>query len=170
MTKTFNERLDNINTWLSQLLLKINPSKSKGVVLPRRSTLKPSINGVTIPLEHNLRVLGHYPWSDKMVNVRGKINKLQLSLKYLPLKRQEPLNLKKIIHAKAISLFTHLSKTNFISKTLLNTINTSISSAIKRRMFVDIRTPTSFFHLPALNSGLDIPSMKNSMNTSTSEH
>ena len=158
----YNARLDNINTWLSQLLLKINPTKSKGVTLPRRSNLKPIINGVIIPLEHNLRVLGHYPWSDKIVNddVREKINKLQLSLKYLPLRRLEPLNLKKIIHAKVISLFTHISKTNFISKTLLNTINTSIRSAIKRRMFIDIRTPTGFFHLPALNSGLDIPSIE----------
>ncbi|KAG2387388.1 hypothetical protein C9374_001720 [Naegleria lovaniensis] len=123
--------------------------------------MTPKIKGTVIPLEPNLRVLGHYPWSDRIVNadVNDKIEKLRLSLKYLPVRRLEPLNLKKVIHAKAISLFTHLSKTNFISKKHLESINSSIRSAIKRRMLIDVRTPSGFFHLPTTLSGLDIPSI-----------
>ena len=160
--KNYNERLDNIDNWLSQLLFKINPTKSKGILLPKRSKIKrPAIKGFKIPLEPNLRILGHYPISDSIVNkdIKDKIEKLKLSLQHLPLKRLEPLNLRKIIHAKAISLFVHISKTNIIPKSLLNTINSSIRTAIRKRIGIDLRTPTGFFHLPILNSGLDIPSI-----------
>ena len=48
----YNERLDNLDNWLSQLLFKINPTKSKGILLPKRSKIKrPALKGFKIPLE-----------------------------------------------------------------------------------------------------------------------
>lgn len=157
----YNSRLDDINLWLSQLLFKLNANKSVATVLPINNTMKPKVNNVNIPIKSNIRILGHYPWNDKIVNedIEKKIDKFELSLKYLPLRKLEPHNLGRILHAKVISLFTHLSKTNSINIKYQDKIDKKIRETIKRKLHMDLRTPTSFFHLPLVNGGLGLPSI-----------
>lgn len=79
-------------------------------VLPKKSVMQPIINNTPIPKYKNLRVLGHYLWNDKTANldIEKKLASFELSLKYLPVKRMELDNIRKVIHAKCISLFTHI--------------------------------------------------------------
>lgn len=80
-------------------------------------------------------------------------------MKFLPLFKLEPTNLKQIIHAKAISLFTHLSKINLIPLKKAQQIDIAIRGAIRRKLYMDRKTPTSLFHLPLEKGGLGLPSI-----------
>ena len=56
----YNLRFSQLNTWLNQLALKINPKKSMATLLPKNSKIKrPEIENQPIPIHKNLRVLGH---------------------------------------------------------------------------------------------------------------
>ena len=158
----FNSRLANLNQWLNQLALKINPKKSVAAILPKTSKLKPEIDSVPIPIEDNVRVLGHYPWNDRISNsdIDKRIDTIKLALRHLPLQRMEMTNIRRVIQAKVLGLFTHLMKTNMIPDKKYSRIDTAVRNAIRRKGNLHNATPTMWFHLGLDQGGLNIPSIE----------
>ena len=158
-TCDYNQRLRELNRWLKKLGLKINPNKSIATCLPKKHNFKPKIGKKNIPIESNMRVLGHYPWHDPLCNkdIEKRIAKFKLSLKYFPIRRLEMIHIRKVIHAKCISLFTHYLRTNFIPPKYVKVINIAIRQAIRKRARLDMRSSTHHFHRSLEKGGLNVP-------------